>query len=201
MNSKLKQIFLVITGLIFIAGISVGGFLILRYFGHLLLVIDKQVAAAIIAASATLLAAVGVALYSQRGIKKREIAEAHRSQKIEVYNQFMATIVQVLRKSKENADNSADAFSKEFEEFFVTFTRDLIVWGSPGVIKAWENFRRGHTSSVLVLILVDDILREIRKDLGNSNWSINKGDLIKLFLKDPDEMERMLKDSSPTKSA
>ena len=112
MNSKLKQIFFGIIGLIFIAGISFGGFLILRYFGHLLLVIDKQVAAAIIAASATLLAAVGVALYSQRGIKKREIAEAHRAQKIEVYNQFMDIIVRVFKRSKEeNADKSSEIFS------------------------------------------------------------------------------------------
>ena len=83
-------------------------------------------------------------------------------------------------------------YNVPYLDFFVSFTRDLIVWGSPGVIKAYENFRRGSSSSSVVLFLVDDILREIRRDLGNSNWGIKKGDLIKLFSKDPEELDRVV---------
>ena len=141
----------------------------------------------------TRLAAVAAALYVQRRTKERDIAEAHRPQKIEVYGRFMETVFEVLKRSKdETADSSQEAFEKEYLDFFVTFTRDLIVWGSPGVIKAYENFRRGVSSDPAVLLLVDDILREIRKDLGNSNWNIKRGDLIKMVLKDPGELDKAL---------
>ncbi len=103
-------------------------------------------------------------------------------------------MVTVLRKSKdESVDTSSESFAKEFEEFFITFTRDLIVWGSPNVIKAYENFKLGSlTSGTNAVLLVDDILREIRSDLGNSNRGIKRGDLIKLFLKDPQELDKMM---------
>ncbi len=171
-----------------------GAYELLKIIFNLLLSIDKQVAVAIIAASGTVLAAVAAALYVQRRTKEREIFEAHRPQKIEVYKQFMETIVTVLRKSKdESVDTSSEAFAKEFEEFFITFTRDLIVWGSPNVIKAYENFRLGSsTSGTNAVLLVDDILREIRSDLGNSNRGVKRGDLIKLFLKDPQELDKMM---------
>ena len=100
------------------------------------------------------------------------------------------TISEVLKRTKDqDADNSPDAFAKDYFEFFVSFTRDLIVWGNPSVIKAYERFRRGSSSEVGVLLLLDDILREIRKDLGNSNWGIKRGDLVKLFLFDPEKLE------------
>ena len=171
-----------------------GTYELLKIVLGLLSSIDKQVAAAIIAASGTVLAAVAAALYVQRRTREREIFEAHRPQKIEIYKQFMETVTNVLRKSKdENADTSSEALAKEYEDFFIDFTRDLIVWGSPNVIKAFENFRLGSTvSGTNAVLLVDDILREIRNDLGNSNRGINRGDLIKLFLKDPQELDKMI---------
>jgi len=174
-------------------GRNVWRLVFLRHLINLLLSIDKQVAASMVVASGTVLAAVGVALYSQRRTKEREIAEAHRPQKIEIYKSFMLTISEVLKRTKDKeADNSSEAFAKDYFEFFVSFTRDLIVWGNPSVIKAYDNFRRGSSSEAGVLLLLDDILREIRKDLGNSNWGIKRGDLVKLFLSDPERLEERI---------
>ncbi len=194
MNEKLKQRLILAFGFLLIGCAIYAGYTFVRYLANLLLSIDKQLATAIIAASGTFLAAVLVALYSQRRTKDREIAEAHRPQKIEVYKSFMETIAGLLKRTKdESTDNSQEAFNKEFLEFFVAFTRDLIVWGSPGMIKAYYKFRTNTTSDATVLLLMDDILREIRKDLGNSNWSLKRGELIRLFLSDPEELERTIR--------
>lgn len=193
MSNKTKERLYAFLGFLLIAGAMYGGYLFLKYIGNLLLSLDKQFAATIIATSGTVLAAVGVAVYSQRRTKVREIAEAHRPIKIEVYKEWMETIGTVLKRTKdETADNSTEAFGKEFLDFFVGFTSNLIVWGSPGVLKAYENFRRGSVSEYEVLLIVDDMLREIRKDLGNSNRGIKRGDLIKLYLKDPAELDRKM---------
>ena len=82
---------------------------------------------------------------------------------------------------------------KELQDKYVQFTRDLIVWGSPSVIKKWEKFRlAGLIASEEILLFVDDVLQEIRKDLGNSNIGLKRGDLIKLFIKDPSELDRIM---------
>lgn len=191
--TNFRKVFQFILSILLVLGVGYAAYHLVTYLISLLSSIDKQVTASIIVASGTVLAAVGAALYVQKRTKEREIFEAHRPQKIEVYKQFMETISTVSGKSKdENVDTSSEEFAKEFEEFFIIFTRDLIVWGSPSVIKAYENFRLGANSSSNVIFLVDDILREIRADLGNSNNGIKRGDLIKLFLKNPDELDNMI---------
>jgi hypothetical protein len=186
----MKEVLRFIVSLILVISLGYVAYLIIAYLIGLISVIDKQVAASIIVASGTVLAAVGAALYVQRRTKEREIFEAHRPQKIEVYKQFMEAISDVLRKSKDGQMDSPE-YTKSLEEFFINFTRDLIVWGSPSVIRSYENFRLGSSSSPNVLLLVDDVLREIRGDLGNSNVGIKRGDLIKLFLKDPNEIDKL----------
>lgn len=164
------------------------------FFGRYLLVsvlsLDKQLAAAVIAVSGAL----GTLLISQHHVKSREIRESHRPQKIAVYNRFMEAIVDVLRKSKEGqVDLAKGDLSDSMADFVFSFTRDLIIWGSPGVIKAFEKFRRISTanpSPQTMLFIVDDMLREFRKDLGNSNFGLSRGELVALFLEDPDELNQ-----------
>ena len=81
MGTKTKERMLAVLGFLFVAAGTYGVYAFLRYVLNLLLSIDKQVAASIVVASGTVLAAVGVALYSQRRTKEREIAEAHRPQR------------------------------------------------------------------------------------------------------------------------
>ena len=73
---------------------------------------------------------------------------------------------------------------------FVQLNRGLILWASPEVIKEYLNFRRiAGQSSENILFAVDQVYQAIRKDLSNSNLTLEKGDLIRLNLKDPDELK------------
>lgn len=114
-----------------------------------------------------------------------EIAESHRPRKVEVYSNFMETIVEVLQKTRRK---ELDGITEDesWISRFVAFKRDLIVWGSPGVINAYQQFERnaGKVSTRETILLMDAILREIRKDLGNRNLSLKPGALIQLFLTD-----------------
>ncbi len=85
-----------------------------------------------------------------------------------------------------------ESLPEELEELFKKFRRGVLVWGSPEVIKAYQDFVRSASfGSVAVLQRADGVFSAIRKDLGNSNWGLNQGDLMKLFLKDPAEYDRM----------
>ena len=147
--------------------------------------LDPEVLAAIIATVGTVVAAVGTVVYSQARTKQKEIAEAHRPQKVKVYSAFMDALVDLLRKTKRGElDNIAE--DEDFVERFLHFKRDLIVWGSPGVISAYREFedRALEGSARQRVLRMDKILREIRKDLGNKTWNLQHGALIQMFLND-----------------
>lgn len=154
--------------------------------------LDKTVQSTIIAAIGTVFASVVAVIYNQRKTKEREIAESHRPQKMEIYKNFMIMMFDFLQKAKVNT-NDENNF-KKLEEGFVSFTRELIIWGSPGVIKAFSIFRNSANlqQKNQILIYFDKILLEMRLDLGNSNKNIKNGDLIKLLLTNPEELDSLL---------
>ena len=146
--------------------------------------VDAGVAAAIITAIAGILGL----LYSQWQTKSKEISEGHRPQKIDLYNTFFDIIDYFMRNKREN--KSEKGIPKALQKQFEKLNRGMIVWASPGVINAWLDFRRGSEDpNQNTLMLVDPILREIRKDLGNSNWGLNEGDIVRIYLKDVDELD------------
>ena len=146
--------------------------------------VDAGVAAAIITAIAGILGL----LYSQWHNKAKEISEGHRPKKIELYNTFFDIVDHYTRNEREN--KIEDGIPKTIQKQFEKLNRGLIVWASPGVIKAWLNFRRGaEDPNQNTLILVDALLKEIRKDLGNSNWNLQDGDIVRIYLKDVDDLD------------
>lgn len=65
------------------------------------------------------------------------------------------------------------------------------MWGSPAVIKAYTAFRSTGSDPHIVFRL-DDLMQAMRKDLGNSNWGLARGELIKLFITDPETIDPLL---------
>ncbi len=159
--------------------------------------IDKTVQSTMIAAIGTVLASVLAVLYNQRRSKEREIAEAHRPMKIDVYKKFMEMMVELIKGSKQSNPQNQAIITKNLEKGFYEFTRDVIIWGSPSVLKSYSKFRNPpkDQKEYQILIYFDEILREFRNDLGNSNKGIKTGDLIKLFLTDPEKLDLILNKS------
>lgn len=179
-----------------IVGLSLYGiFLLLRPVASEINTLNPNVIASLIAA----LTAVFGYLYNQRKSKLRDIAETHRLQKVELYKSFMDMTVNILMKTKTGELNELPdgQIPSDLEKQFMHFTRDLISWGSPEVIKTFKKFRDSseHGPNPQVIVLVDDILHAMRKDLGHSNFGLRRGDLIKLFIKDPHEVDKLLQGS------
>jgi hypothetical protein len=179
-----------ILSFLFLIILGIGAYYLISYIIFIFRALDNQVAAAIIASMGTVLAAVGATLYVQKRTKEREIFEAHRQQKIEMYNRFMELLSGALSPAAAGEEISSEEISEKYIEFFKEFTRVTIVWASPEFIRAFQKFRiQASEGGTNVLFLVDDILREIRADLKNSNQGIERGGLVKMFLKDPTELD------------
>ena len=74
------------------------------------------------------------------------------------------------------------------------FPKDLIVWGGSEVISKYERFRELSIKpqSENILLLADDMLQALRKDLDVSNKNLKRGDIVKLFLKNPAELDAII---------
>ena len=175
-----KQILTGITVLLSaIAFILLAVYLAFQWFQSL----NASVAASLTTASVGL---VGL-WYAQWQSKTRDIAESHRASKIDVYNAFF----DIVEKFQANNVDVGDGKNLPdwLKEGFRKLNRGLIVWGSPGVITAYLKFRTTSTGGGDVLAAVDAMYREIRKDLGNSNFRLRPGDIIRIGLKDPNELK------------
>lgn len=149
--------------------------------------LDSSVAAALTTAVLGLLGL----WYAQWHSKSRDIAESHRTSKIEVYSIFFDIVEKFQNdqvKDSELADGNVPAWLRKD---LTRLNRGLILWASPDVITAWLNFRRVTGSGGgSVLLAMDRMYKAIRKDLGNSNIGLKGGDLIRIGLKDPDELKQ-----------
>ena len=145
--------------------------------------LSPNVAAALV----TAVAAIASILYTQRQNKIKDIAEAHRSAKVELYKRFMEFVTKVLVSSDRTHE---ERFGTDFQNEFIAFTSELVIWGSPDVLHkfgAWRTAAQQNDTPAL-LLAVDDLLRAIRTDLQNNNKTLRRGDLMKQYLKDPNEL-------------
>ncbi len=131
--------------------------------------------------------------FTQRQIKERDIAEAHRPKKIELYETFFEIINYVLDAARnDELSGLKDEIPDDLQELYTRLNQGLITFASPKVIKKWLGYRiasKKPSDYKNLILKLDDLLQEIRKDLRNGNRGLDRGDLMKLFLKDPTELD------------
>jgi hypothetical protein len=122
--------------------------------------------------------------YVQWQSKSRDIAQSHRPSKIDLYNKFFDLVDHFQNNHEQMKEGEV---SEHVKTEMAKLNRGLLIWGSPEVIRAWLTFRTTAQADGNVLVAVDAMYRAIRTDLGNSNFGLAPGDLIRIGLKDPNE--------------
>lgn len=152
--------------------------LILAFFTEL----NPSVAAAIVAASATVLVSVFSVLTSKSLEQKAIIAQQIREKKIPVYEELIQFVFNIIRATKENKSLSEE----ETTEFMFTFTERIVIWGSDEVVDAFYRFRNSNNvdGGQGAILCIEDMLLAIRKDLGHRNKSLSRGKILGLFIND-----------------
>jgi len=189
-TSKFLQFSSVLFGFALIFG---AGYLLWLVAARLLTFLESanpSVSAAIVGAMATVLVGVGGALYTQSQIKKREIEEAHRARKVEIYKDFLDIAARMMAEGNENISLKPPS-QQELVDFMVGFKTNVVLWGSPKVINAQLNFQKISSENGHVLKAVDELYKAIREDIGLSNRGLDRHQLVKMYLSNPDEMDEM----------
>ena len=83
-----------------------------------------------------------------------------------------------------------DVSQKELVETFNSFTKELVLWGSPAAIKVWGGWRVSSAKNALnpneILFEMEKVMIQLRKDMGQKK-GIKTGDLLRLTINDIDD--------------
>lgn len=100
------------------------------------------------------------------------------------YEQFISIIYTVLEDVKKPVNEQMTEFEKI--QMMSEFSKGLTLWGSNKVVKKWLKYRKAsleNMSPESSLILLEDIIYEIRKDVGLRK-KLGKGDILSIFIND-----------------
>jgi hypothetical protein len=193
----------------------IGGFVLLVFSGILAWVILKiwllfwdyishaqpEVGAAIIAGSFTVIISVLSVVIARAFERNKELAQMRwekeqeiRKQYIPIYQELVKFLFRIFTSSKTGNPMSPE----ELNQFFVSFTQEILVWGSDKFIKEFSEFRESSveyaervkggnaTKDDLIETMekLEHLLYSVRVDCGHENKGLGKGDLLTLFIND-----------------
>lgn len=150
-------------------------------------VISKMDAVVIVALISSAVSIVSVVISSiiSKIIEYRQKTKRYLyEKKEEPYMEFIEMIYKIQKQTKEGTRSS----NQEIINDISSFSQKLTLWGSNKVIKKWLCFREKSLSSIENsadnLFLLEEIIFEIRKDMGQKNRGLDKGDILSFFVND-----------------
>ena len=183
----MKKYLKILFALVFVLSFVYGLYFCAVKFWAVFKSIDPTLAAGMLAASATVFVSVLTVMLSKKQEHKVEIESQLRQKKVPIYEKIIEFIFLITFAEKLGKKQPTD---KEMIKFFADTTRDLVVWGSKDMVKAFGDFREelmsapegGDTTKVLAT--VEDLLFSIRKDLGHKVMGTKRGDILRLYIND-----------------
>jgi len=150
---------------------------------------DDNVQAAIVAGLFAAFAAIGGWIYQDR----RARFDRHKEKKVAVYAGLIELVFDLQKMHKDEGPQSTDEIieSTDFKERYWSLGKNLTLWASPKVIRAFHvAFKpKQGTEAREVLSNFDKLYRQIRDDLGLANRGLKEFDLVGMLVNDIDELQ------------
>ena len=169
--------------------------LVIRHIGNVINILssmDVVVIVALITGSVSILGVVISSIVSKVIEYKQTTKRYLYEKKEEPYSEFIEMVYKIMENTKKNKENK----DEEMLDDIYSFSKKLTLWGSNKVIKKWLAFRRisqeENNKQEDILFLLEDIIFEIRKDMGQKKSGLEKGDILAFFIND-------IKEYIPTK--
>lgn len=195
MSRSGKERWKIAQGFIYLAIIIFVGIMLLRYLGNLLITgvnklteiasgLDAVVIVALISGVISILGVVVSSIVS-KVIEYQQKTKRYLFEKREKpYSEFVEMVYKLTQSNKLGISYDEQDMLKDM----MSFSRQLTLWGSSRVIRKWLAFRESSqnpgekpTNNLFVL---EDIIFEIRKDMGQKRKGLKKGDLLAFFVND-----------------
>ena len=146
--------------------------------------LDAVVAVALVTGTVSLLTVIINSIVGKI-IDYRKSRQDYLSKKREsTYKSFIDCFYKIINSTDGNNDN----LTKDMKRDINTFSGDLMLWGSKGVVKKWVYYRNNATKVAdpkSSLGALEDILNEMRKDMRVGK--VEKWELVRIIVNDMDE--------------
>ena len=181
---KFKKIFNTILGLLIIVFLAKLSIKFINWIRNFTSNTEAVIVVALITGAVSILGIIVSKIIEYRQDTKRYLYE----KKEEAYSEF----IEVVYKIRDNQKNEKN-YESEMIESLINFSKKLTLWGSNEVIRKWIEIRELNTKSssnahaINNLFLLEEIIFLIRKDLGQKNSNLKKGDILRFFINDIDD--------------
>jgi hypothetical protein len=125
-----------------------------------------------------------ITFFTSRALERRRgLENAIRESKTKLYDSMIAGLLGMM-----NLGNGKPKTDREMMSFFAETTPQLITYGSRGVIRAWNDFRKVSREkpgdAVALMLSFEGMLKAMRSDLGHSVRGHAQGELLAIFVND-----------------
>ncbi|WEK50918.1 MAG: hypothetical protein P0Y66_02225 [Candidatus Kaistia colombiensis] len=115
--------------------------------------------------------------------------EAHRDKKIEAYSVFFDIIFQLIDAERPDGSKKINMESDEFRKEMIRLKRNIMFYGSPGVLNAFTDWLKSSSAShestpEKIFRRIGRILLAMRRDIGLSNFGLNELTIHQIYLTD-----------------
>ena len=145
---------------------------------------DAVVIVALITGSVSILGVVISSIVSKIIEYRQNTKRYLYGKKEEPYSEF----IEMVYKIQENVKKSKEYNEKEMLDDIFSFSKKLTLWGSSKVIRKWLAFRKisqeQNNNPTNNLFILEDIIFEIRKDMGQKKSGLKQGDILAFFIND-----------------
>ena len=145
---------------------------------------DAVVIVALITGSVSILGVVISSIVSKIIEYRQNIKRYLYEKKEEPYSEFIEMVYKIQENVKENKEYN----DKEILDDIFSFSKKLTLWGSSKVIRKWLAFckisQEQNGNPTDNLFILEEIIFEIRKDMGQKKSGLEKGDILAFFVND-----------------
>ncbi len=187
-----------IIGFIIILIIGVSCYWVLNKFFQWIGSLDSDVAIATISGALTISGAVVATVIGKYYERKKEVEARFHSEKAAVYEEFIERFLNLFEENNENAEQELTAYISEWR-------RKILVIAGPDTIKKYANLMnyavQNPDPDLKLVLLMEELFKSIRRDLGLSNKNLSKGFFATIILRNPDSFLHALEKGDHVKIA
>jgi len=175
-------------GFFILAALLAGAAFALSTLWKGLTALSETARVAIAATALTATATISLGIYAHHKTRQREIEHALYEKKQPVYEKLLKFLFDMMHSTRKGTAISEE----EMLEFIIGFSKELILWGSDDVVRAYIDFKKaaasGEDDPKALLLSFENLLRAIRSDFGHKNKDLAPGDLLSFIITDSDEI-------------
>jgi hypothetical protein len=185
MTGRLGTGLRILIALGFVGGLAWSLFRLILWLADFFRSLDSDVAKAIVAAGATVMASL-VALIGSKAYEARlAVRQELRAKKTPVYESIVGTLYKLMFATMLSKPQMSE---QEVKQFIAETTERLTIWGSDALLSQWGKWKtEAAANQDRALFGFEELLLAIRRDLGHRNWRIQRGTILRMFVTDIDD--------------